>query len=263
MSRIVYLYGFVPSASTAPGKDLVGLEGAELRLSDLGAFAAVVSDLDAIAYGTDAIEARLEDLAWLADRGARHERVVTWFADHSTIVPARFLTVFSSERALQAEADRRGEEIAARLRRFRDLREWDLKVAYDFESLSGHLGRLSETAARLDSEIAAAAPGRRYLLERRRDEVSRSEAGGVARRLARGLLEDLRPHAERVTELELPSLRDELPVVLNAAFLVKKGAAAGFERSATDAIPELEGQGLQVALTGPWAPYRFMGDDGV
>lgn len=263
MSRVVYLYGFVPSAATEPRDELGGIDGADVRLSDVGGLRAVVSDLDGADYGEARIEARLKDLDWLAPRGAAHERVVTWFADHATIVPARFLTVFSSDEALQAEVDRRRDEILERLRRFRDVREWDLKVSYDFESLSRHLGDLSEAASRLDAEIAAAAPGRRYLLERRRADVARSEAGGVAHHLARQVLDDLRPHAEKVAELQLPAVREDLPVVLNAALLVNRGAASTFQASAAEAIREVEEKGLHVALTGPWAPYRFMGDDGV
>jgi len=261
VSTVLYLYGFVPSGATAPGAGLAGLEGAEVRVLDLGPLAAVVSHLDARDYSSGSIEAHLQDLGWLADRGAHHERVVTWFSDHSTIVPARFLTVFSSEQALRAEAHERQDEVTGRLSRFRDVREWDLKVSYDFDTLTNHLGELSEEAAALDSEIEAAAPGRRYLLERRRDKVARSETGGVARRLARQLLDDLRSHAEEVTELELPSLRDDLPVVLNAALLVKTDAAGALERSAGEVIPELEARGLHVGLTGPWAPYRFMRED--
>lgn len=261
VSTVLYLYGFVPSGATAPGAGLAGLEGAEVRVLDLGALAAVISHLDARDYSSGSIEAHLKDLGWLADRGAHHERVVTWFSDHSTIVPARFLTVFSSEQALRAEAHERQDEVTGRLRRFRDVREWDLKVSYDLDTLANHLGELSEKTAALDLEIEAAAPGRRYLLERRRDEVARSETGGVARRLARQLLDDLRSHAEDVTELELPSLRDDLPVVLNAALLVKTEAAGALERSAGEVIPELEARGLHVGLTGPWAPYRFMRED--
>jgi hypothetical protein len=261
VSTVLYLYGFVPSGATASGAGLAGLEGAEVRVLDLGALAAVVSHLDARDYSSGSIEAHLKDLGWLADRGAHHERIVTWFSDHTTIVPARFLTVFSSEQALRAEAQERQDEITTRLRRFRDVREWDLKVSYDLDTLSSHLGQLSEKTAALDSEIEAAAPGRRYLLERRRDEVARSEAGGVARHLARQLLDDLRSHVEEVAELELPSLRDDLPVVLNAALLVRTEEAGALERAAGEVIPELEARGLHVGLTGPWAPYRFMRED--
>jgi hypothetical protein len=261
LSGVVYLYGFVPAEAIAPGDELVGIDDSEVRLLEVRGLTAVVSDLDGADYAETRIEASLKDLDWLAPRGERHERVVTWFADHTTIVPARFLTVFSSDEAVRAEVDRRRDEIVERLQRFRDVREWDLKVAYDLESLSRHLGQLSEATSLLDQEIAAAAPGRRYLLERRRAEVVRSEVGGVARRLARGLLDDLRPHAEKVAELQLPAVRDNFRVVLNAALLVKREAAATFQTSAAEVIREVEEKGLRVALTGPWAPYRFMGDE--
>ena len=261
MSAVLYLYGFVPAGTTGPD-GVAGLDGAEVRVLDVGpGLAAVVSDLDADEYSASGIEDHLKDLKWVADRGAHHERVVTWCSDHATIVPARFLTVFTSEPALRAEAHARMPVIMERLRRFRDVREWDLKVSYDAETLSSRMGDLSEKAGALDAEIAGAAAGRRYLLQRKRDELARGEAGDVARRLARGLLDGLRPLAEDVTELELPARRGDLPVVLSAALLVKTDEAAAFERLAGDLTSKLTGRGIHVGLTGPWAPYRFTGEE--
>ena len=262
MSTVLYVYGFVPSGTTGPAAGLAGLDAREVRVLELAPpVAAVLSELDAREYGEGSIETHLKDLDWVADRGAHHERVVTWFSDHASIVPARFLTVFTSEQALRAEVHERLPQITEHLLRFQGVREWDIKVSYDLETLVGSMGELSENAAALDSEIAGAAPGRRYLLERRRDEVARAEAGSVARRLARDFLDGLRPWAEEVTELDLPARRDDVPVVLSAALLVRNDEADAFERAAGDVIPDLERRGVRVELTGPWAPYRFMREE--
>ncbi len=256
--RSVYLFGFVPRETRTPPASVAGLDGAPVRVLELDGFAAAVADVDAERYGGPALEARLKDLSWVARQGAAHEKVVTWYADHATILPARLFTIFSSEDVLRAEARGRAEEIAGRLERFRDLREWDLKVHYDAGTLVEHLAELSESARVAREELRAASPGRRYLLERKHEEESRREAGRVARREARALLDELRPLAEDAAELELPRRADELPVVLSAALLVRVDRAEGLRARAEERLGALERRGIHARLTGPWAPYRFV-----
>jgi hypothetical protein len=260
VNSILYLYGFIPAHTPPPSGGVSGLDDRPVRVLELGSFAAAVSDLEAAEYGEGAMEVRLKDLAWVAERGARHETVVTWFSDHASILPARMLTVFSSASALTAEASQKKAEIEDGLARYRDLREWDLKVAYDAKSLAGNLGSFSEAAAALDREIESATPGRRYLLEKRRADVAQAEAGSVARRLAQDLLNDLRPFTERILELANPLGRNEAPVVLNAALLVQKGRGDELEEAASRAISSMRAVGVSTTLSGPWAPYRFIGE---
>lgn len=259
MTPLLYLYGFVPSDAATPPPGLSGMDGAGIRLLDAGGFALASSEVDPAVYSGGALEERLGDLAWVGARGVEHEKVVTWFADHATIVPVRLFTLFSSEASLLDEACRRAEDVSASLQRFRDVREWDLKVSYDLATLSPHLSELSDDAAKMEAEIDAAAPGRRYLLERKRDELVRREAPAAARRLARSLLDELRPLAESVTELDIPPHREGLPVVLDAALLVHTERVEDLRK--TVAAQELSRIGLRTQLTGPWAPYRFVAED--
>lgn len=258
MSGVLYLYGFVPSEVPTLPDGFTGIDERPVEVVDVGPFAAAVSELDAERYGEASIEAQLKDLAWVGRHGAWHETVVTWFSDHATIVPARLMTVFSSLEAMSAEASGRGRTIEELFERFRDDREWDLKVSYDAEKLIEHLGDYREEAAREEEKIHAARPGRRYLLERRWEERARGQAAEVARTLARELLGRLQPLASDTAEVELPQLRGEARVVLNAALLVSPERAEELQRIATEEGERLETHGVGVSLTGPWAPYRFM-----
>ena len=260
MTRLLYVYGFVPPGADPPPPELSGMDGGAVRVLDLGPFAAATSEVDARSYTAGALEQRMGDVAWVGARGVEHERVVTWFADNATIVPVRLFTLFSSRAALLEESVTRREGITASLQRFRDLREWDLKVSYDLSTLSGHLRELSEEAAAMDAEITAAAPGRRYLLERKREDLTRREAPAAARRQARELLAELTPFAEEVTELDIPPSREGLPVVLDAALLVSNPASAELRRVVSERTAQLEGIGIHARLTGPWAPYRFVSE---
>jgi hypothetical protein len=261
VTPLLYLYGFVPSDAATPPPELSGMDGAAVRLLDAGAFALASSEVDPAVYSAGALEERLGDLAWVGARGVEHEKVVTWFADHSTIVPVRLFTLFSSETSLLEEARRRADDVRASLRRFRGVREWDLKVSYELATLSRHLSELSDDARKMDAEIEAAAPGRRYLLERKREDVTRREAPAAARRRARSLLDELRPLAAAVTELDIPVHRDGLPVVLDAALLVPEERVEDLRKRVAAQEQELRGIGIRAQLTGPWAPYRFVSED--
>ena len=258
MSQVVYLYGFVPPDAPLPPDGLAGVGEQPVELVPLDGFAAAISRLPADSYAPDAIEPQLSDLNWVAERGVQHERVVAWFVDHAQILPVRLLTLYSNEDALRAEAAARAELLRAEMRRFAGLREWDLKVAYRAETLQQHLGEVSETVAELDREIADATPGKRFLLEKKRADLARVETARAARGLGEVLLHALGEHAVQIERVPIPREAAELPVVVNAALLVSSDAEAPLREAVRERAAALEAIGLQIAFSGPWAPYRFL-----
>lgn len=259
MSELVYLYGFVPPGSPAPG-DLAGIAEAPVAVVDSGvpAFRAVVSSLPATDWSADVLDGRLKDLRWVAARGLEHERVVAWFVDHAEILPASLFTLYTGEPALHAAVAGRGELIAQQLDHFRGLREWDLKVGYDADTLTVHAGALSDEIRAFDAELETAPPGRRYLLEKKRAVLVAAQLTDVARREAIALLDRLEPVAREVRTLPLPRTDRDLPVVLHAALLLDRQAAPAVSDRVTGRGEELRRVGISVDWSGPWAPYRFL-----
>jgi hypothetical protein len=257
VSRLLYFYGFVPPGTAAP--PLPGVGGGGVRLEALDGFAAVVGEVDAEAFSAHRIEERMSDLAWVGEQGLLHERIVAWFVDHASILPAPLLTLYSSGDALRADADARAPEIRELLHRFRDVREWDLKVSVDRERAAEAAAALSPAVRRLDEEIRDAPPGRRYLLNRKRESSLRAEVHTAARARAGQLLDELRELARDVVVLPAPRAAAELPVVLSAALLVAAGDEPALQARTAPAAADLAQLGIRVALTGPWAPYRFLG----
>jgi hypothetical protein len=261
VTEVLYVYGFVPAGTRAPER-LDGLDDAAVALVAVAPdIAAAVSRVSADRWAPERIEARLEDLRWVADQGVAHERVVAWFVDHGDIVPVPLFTFYSGSQALADDVAQRAGEIHYRLERFRGRREWDLKVAYRAERALAHAAELSEAVRALDAELAEAAPGRRYLLERKRAELARAEIAGAARRRAATVLDELRPLADEVVQLPLPTNDPALPVVLNAALLVPKANEPALIAAAESGRTALDALGLELVFSGPWAPYRFVGDE--
>jgi hypothetical protein len=256
--ELIYLYGFVPSGTPLPPDALTGIDERRVELRDLDGIAAVLSHVNADVYDSTQIENRLQDLDWVAEQGLAHERVVAWFVDRVQIIPASLFTLYSSAEALQTAVAEQRAIVAGELERLAGQREWDLKVSYNAQTLLEQTGQFSDAVRQLDTEISAAAPGRRYLLERKRSEVAKSELGRVARQLGNSLLEQVRPLAVDTATLPIPQTAQHLPVVLHAALLVAREREGDLIQALERLQSESERTGVHLTFSGPWAPYRFV-----
>lgn len=229
---------------------------AEVELVPVDGLTAVIGRIDSPEFGGDALERHGGDLEWMAEQGLRHEQVVAWFVDHAAILPSRLLTLFSGLDALREQVAGEESRLRSHLHRFGRLDEWDLKVSVEPARLMDHVAEISDEVGRLDREIASAAPGKRFLLEKKRSDLARSEGRQAASRLARQLLDSLRPLAEDVVRMEPPG--DAAPVTLNAALLVRRDRRDEVRSVVAAEAKRLEELGVDARLTGPWAPYRFL-----
>jgi hypothetical protein len=257
MSDIVYLYGFVPAAGGAPPQSLRGMGGAPVRLSAFHGVQAVISDVSSTEFSQGVMDANIANLDWVGARGMEHERVVAWFVDNAEILPVPLFTLYSSEQALREDAAPRARLASAHLARLHNQREWDLKVSYDPQRLASHAATFLDDVHDIDAQIAAAADGRRFLLERKRADMLKNGLAGAARSTANMLLEDLGRMATAVVTMPL-SRTDGSTVVLNAALLVRREEEAHFWNTTAERAAPLQEMGITIQLTGPWAPYRFL-----
>lgn len=256
---MLYLYGFTAAGAAVPPAEVLGVARSRVELLEVGPVQAVVSAVDEERFEPEQVESNLHDLDWLGEQGALHERVVTWFVDHGTILPARFLTLHSGEEALRESVAPRLAAVERRLRELEGLREWNLKVTFQPHVVREHLNELSERAAALERAMEQAGPGRRYLLSQQRERLVREEVRTVVRDRALAIYRELAARAERARRLSPPTGGDPGgTVALNAAFLVPRDAEEDVRARAAALHREGEEAGILVELTGPWAPYRFV-----
>jgi hypothetical protein len=258
LNHAIYLYGFVPASTVLPTNGLSGTADATVELLAYGPFAAALARVPADEYDPHVIEERLKDLPWVAAQGVAHERVVAWFVDHAQIVPVPLFTLYSSEDALREEVKKRSDAIVGRLERFKGLREWDLKIAYRPLEAEAHAAQLSPEIAVVDKDIEAAAPGRRFLLQKKRADMLKAEVARAVSRAANELIDLARPLARDVKLASLAASAGELPVVANAALLVEAESEQKLRDNVRAKAEELRALGIDVIYSGPWAPYRFV-----
>lgn len=259
-SDFTYLYGFVPTDAVVP-PGLVGLGGSDVRLLDVGAVQAVISAVPADVYDPARIDERIQDLKWVSEQGVSHEAVVAWFVDNSEILPVSLFTMYSTSRALEEATLPRAAELAAEIERLRNKREWDVKISFNEQEVERHANSLSTRIAEMDRDLAAATPGKRYLLMKKRADVLKAETRKAAQALADEAYAALHPHTVAARTLPIPQTRDALPVILHAAMLVERRAEPSLMEALEREGRKLEAVGVELRFSGPWAPYRFTGSD--
>lgn len=260
MTDFIYLYGFVPADASAPS-GVKGVADREVALLDVGPVKAVTSMVPAAVYDPARIDERLQDLGWVAEQGVAHESVVAWFVDNTQILPAALFTMYSSANALNDAVAARTALLSSELERLRNKREWDLKISFNEKEVAQHAGALSPRIAEVEQEIAAASPGKRYLLEKRRGDLLKNESRSAANMLAEEAIGAARAHSVEVRVLPLPRSAEELPVIMHAAVLVERENEPELIQALSEQQRRLEGFGVTLRFSGPWAPYRFTGTD--
>ena len=260
---LVYLYGIVPADAPAPPAELVGVEGAPVRLVTLDRVAAVVSEVPAGIYEDEALNARLDDLDWVGERGLAHERVLDWFAEGGAVIPSSLLSLHLDEERLRGRLGEDEARLADQIEALRGRREWGVKLWRHDEALAERIIELSPALRALDAEIEQAPPGRKFLLGKKLETLKAEELKRLAGRVVHAVFDALRERADRSTHVLLPPAppRSERALALHAAFLVSEEGFPAFQRRLGEIAGEFQPYGFEFEFTGPWPPYHFAQPD--
>lgn len=227
--------------------------------------AVLVSALDAAVYASDTMETRAGDVDWVGPRAVAHDAVLSWASESGGVVPFPMFTLFASPDSLRAMLGERGVSLGALLDRVSPSQEWTVRLFRLDDRATAALGETSPALADLAHRARAGAPGQRYLLERKAEELRGGELRRVSNEAARETFDTMSALGER-------SVRDALPVapsgarpagiaVLDASFLVRRDRTDAFRAAASGLAASLEPRGFRVELSGPWPPYHFVRGD--
>jgi hypothetical protein len=256
---LVYLYAIAPPDVGDPPDDLAGVEDAPVRVIRAAGVAAAVSDAPEALYADDPLNTRLQDLAWVGERGIAHERVLDWFAERGPVIPLSLFSLHRDESRVRDRLESESQRLIPQLERLRGRREWGIRL-WRGETAADHLEQISPAVADLTRIIDAASPGKRYLLNKKRDELRAEELRSASRRLAQRVFGSLGEVADRSASVPIPAAQREgsRVLLLNAAFLVADSGYADFQRRVGEVAREVGEIGFEVQFTGPWPPYHFV-----
>jgi hypothetical protein len=258
--RVLYAYAVAPAALDASGAP-AGIDETAVRAVVEGDMAALVSSVDTNAYAPDRVEVLTEEVGWVAPRASAHDAVVTWAGDRGPVIPLPIFTLFHDESRVREMLRVRAAELRATFDRVGVGEEYGLRIFRLDEVLSQQMGSLSRTVEALERQARDASPGQRYLLQRKLEAERRNELKRVAADVARESFQTLASLALEAVREPLPAKgRDDTSgvAILNAFFLVKRGALAPFQEALTNIVRQHESRGFRFDFTGPWPPYHFV-----
>ena len=258
--QVQYVYGVVDARSDV-GSAPAGIDGTRVQLQPEGEVAALVSGVDATVYAGEEVEARSADLEWLGPRARAHDLVVTWASDRGAVIPLPMFSLFRDRAGVSAMLRERRDALVRALTHVRDRQEYGVRIFRIDEALAAHLGELSPRIADLERTAAAASPGQRYLLNRKLESERAEELRRIGNDVAQAAFDALKQHAAAAALDALPRRTLEGmagTAVLNASFLLDRGAAERFQRELTALVRKHEPQGFRFEFTGPWPPYHFV-----
>jgi hypothetical protein len=216
---------------------------------------AVFTAVSAEAFSQETIDRRAGDLEWLGAIGYRHQAVIQDVMKHTAVIPLRAFTLFSSEEALRTYLHENAEMLRRSLQRLEGKQEWTLRVEVDPERWSEALVARVDSLRELQQQIADAAPGKAFLLRKKlEDEKKRASHAAEEQLVAeieRAVLERLR--CETVAESR--ERRDGAFPQINV--LIERDEEATLQELHASLTDRYSGEGVALALTGPWPPYTF------
>jgi hypothetical protein len=263
---LLYLYGIVDAGTEAErllaSRAVPGLAPDEpLYPIAVDGLVAAVSRVPAATFEEEPLNALLADLPRLAPLAVQHEEAVRAILPAApALVPMAFGTVYRDPARVEALLRERAAPFRDLLAQVRGRYEWGLKVYRDTARWLTTADAASPELRALAAEIAAASPGRAYLLGKQRERLRSAEADRLAAEALDAILQGLESlsAASHVNALAAAA-PSPAPLVLSAAFLVDVAATEAF-RAAAGALERTYGpRGLGVDLSGPWAPYSFVG----
>jgi hypothetical protein len=247
-ANALYLYGISlrPEGKAGkPAKNLgkigsAGIDGVHaVRPLDCGEFICWVCEVDQVSFAA-AVESNMENLEWLALHGVRHQQVVGEVAEQTSIVPARFGTVFSGEPALVQDVQGRKAALKKVFARVAGGDEWGVKVFAE---------RQAPVA------LPEARSGKEYLQQKAARLKKRPERNDRE-------LQELATALGKIATDSAPSgkVSGAQPNLLwQATFLVPRAKRKQWDQVLKNFVERWDGQ-RRIEVNGPWPPYSFVSD---
>jgi hypothetical protein len=253
-----YVYCIVPAGEVPVLEGLAGVDSPfEVDRLTQGDLSAVVSRVRLQEFGAEALERKLEDLAWLERTARAHEAVLARVLVGDTVVPLRLFTIFVDEVGVRDAIRREREPLLVALRRVRGHTEWSVKILADPRTLVAASRERSTALAGVDAQGA----GHAYFARKQVERVGRDHARATIERAAEEADACLRGQAAAATRLPPQDRRlsgRSGEMVLNGAYLVERSGAAKFAALTKELEARHREIGLTVELSGPFAPYNFV-----
>src|SRR5947209_14861216 len=255
MANVLYVYAIARANHPRPER-VEAIDGSDVidvvTAGDLAAFVTPVDDVD---FSQGVIDARAKDVEWLGAIGYRHQSVMNALMHGGTIIPLRAFTLFASDESLRRHLDNESARFSKLLDRLDGKQEWTLRIEFDPQLWSEALVRRVDSLRALSEEIASASSGKAFLLRKKLDDekkrASKEAEQQVMAEIERAVMDKLACDTVAETRQQRSGAFPQINVLL------ERDEEARLEELRDELAARYAGDGVTLALTGPWPPYTF------
>ena len=246
MTQILYVYAIGRAGHPLP-PDVFAVES--------GPLAAFYAPVDELEYNQAAIDARSKDVEWLGAIGYRHQSVMAALMRGGTIIPLRAFTLFATKDRLRDHLDSERDKFLKILERLEGKQEWTLRIEFDPEQWNDAIVRRVDSLRALSVEAETASAGKAFLLRKKLDDerkrASREAEQQVVGEVEQEVLAKLACDTVAETRQQRSGAFPQIDVLIN------RDEEARLQELRENLERRYQGEGVTIALTGPWPPYTF------
>ena len=255
MQQVLYVYAIARAGHPMPDR-IEAIDAsdhiASVRADPLCAFYTSVDGAD---FSQPVIDARAKDVEWLGAIGYRHQTVMSALMRGGTVIPLRAFTLFANETSLRAHLIEEAAKYAAILGRLDGKQEWTLRIEFDPQRWSDALVRRVGSLRTIAAEAEAAPSGKAYLLRKKLEEekkrASRDAEQEVVSEVEGAVMQKLACDTVAESRVQRGGAFPQINVLIN------RDEESRLQDLRDDLSRRYEGDGITLALTGPWPPYTF------
>lgn len=220
-----------------------------------GSLMAFATPVDLRAYSQQAVDSHAGDLEWLGAIGYRHQAVMQSLMSGGTVIPLRAFTLFGSPQMVQAQLRSGREQFSKVLERLDGKQEWTLRIEFEPAQWNEALAIRVDSLRAIVDEIDSAAPGKAFLLKKKLDEERKKASRDAELQVVAEIEKQVLDKLACETVAESRQSRDGAFPQINV--LINRDEEAILQELHRHLSERYAGEGITLAVSGPWPPYTF------
>jgi hypothetical protein len=189
-----------------------------------------------------------------------HENVLDILMQHSTVVPFKFGTILTDEKAASKMLQDQEVKFKSLLSKFTGKVEWGLKVYADRQAMMKHMAQIGPQSTSQQGEREKLSRGTAYLLGRKMEAELRDQVVAQFARVAEVIFQELGKDASEAKLNNTSAQKatgNKKEMILHAVYLVEREKVAHFRQQGKRLMDEYAFMELDLEFSGPWPPYSF------
>ena len=200
-----------------------------------------------------------EDIEWIKQKAEIFMDIMLGISEYASIIPMKFLTIFSSEERVKEAGRENYEQIKTKLNRIKGKTEMSVKFYCDEKTFKQTA--MQEEISAFEKSLAGKPQGAAYFLRKKfESEMSERIQKSICKAAdsMAGEMKSLAADMQINKNLAREITGIDVPMVLNCAFLIDANDREAFDNRAKELSDQYKATGFLVECSGPWPVYSFV-----